>query len=106
MISFQLIQQTLSRAHREAVSLARFTVAAVAVSILVWHFGLRDGRSNYEIGGLYSVRDSETGFRVAKVLALDPGVVSVRLYKQTFTARPETVSPSELTLGSIDLWES
>jgi hypothetical protein len=35
------------------------------------------------------------------VLALDPGIVSIRIYKQRFPARPENVGPSQLVVGTI-----
>ena len=52
-------------------------------------------------GALYSVDDGEGFFRVAKVLAVDPGGVHVRLYKNRFTVRPATTDPSKLDLGTI-----
>src|SRR5688572_24700024 len=56
----------------------------------------------WQVGGLYSVESGDGDFRVAKVLALDPGVVGVRLYKQKFASRPTSVDPSILTLGSMN----
>jgi len=57
--------------------------------------------SELKVGGLYSISD-EGGFRVAKVLALEEGAVHVRIYKNKFRSRPQTVDPSSLSLGSID----
>ena len=80
-------------------------IAAVVVATfaLLWHFYLERREANlaWEIGGLYSVRDSERGFRVVKVLAIDPGVVSIRMYKQTFDKRPSKIDPEKLSLGTI-----
>jgi hypothetical protein len=77
-------------------------LALVAIVALIWYFGRRESNPSWEIGGLYSVRDSERGFRVAKVLAIDPGVVSIRMYKQTFDQRPSNIDPAKLSLGSIN----
>jgi hypothetical protein len=75
---------------------------AVAVAVaLAWYLVARRQSETWEIGGLYSILSAEGGFSVAKVLALDPGIVSIRIYKQRFTARPETVEPSELVVGTI-----
>jgi hypothetical protein len=77
-------------------------LVVVATIALIWYFGRRETNPAWEIGGLDSVRDSERGFRVAKVLAIDPGVVSIRMYKQTFDERPPNVDPAKLSLGSIN----
>ena len=55
-----------------------------------------------KVGGLYSVDDGEGNYRVAKILALDDSAVHVRLYKNKYPARPESVDPSTLSLGSMD----
>jgi hypothetical protein len=77
-------------------------LVVVATIALIWYFGRRETSPAWEIGGLYSVRDSERGFRVAKVLAIDPGVVSIRMYKQTFSERPSNIDPAKLSVGSIN----
>ncbi|HEX5065029.1 MAG TPA: hypothetical protein VFY49_02870 [Myxococcota bacterium] len=75
---------------------------AVAVALgLAWHLAARRRNTTWEVGGLYSILSAEGGFSVAKVLALDPGIVSIRIYKQRFPARPETVQPSQLVVGTI-----
>jgi len=52
-------------------------------------------------GALYSV-SSETGaFGIAKILVLEPGVVHVKIYKQTFPTRPKSIDPASLTLGDM-----
>ncbi|HXZ25926.1 MAG TPA: hypothetical protein VEI24_06870 [Nitrospiria bacterium] len=56
----------------------------------------------WQVGGLYSIRNGESGFSIAKVLAIDPGVVNVRIYKQTFPHRPAQIDPSALTLGGLN----
>ena len=38
---------------------------------------------------------------MAKVLVVDPGVVHVRVYKNRFESRPDSVDVTALTLGTI-----
>jgi len=52
------------------------------------------------VGGLYSVH-AEKDFWVVKILAAGDGIVHVRVYKNRFEKRPETVDPASLSLGSI-----
>ena len=54
-----------------------------------------------EVGGLYSIAGDSTGYGVVKVIALDSGVVHVRLYANTFSERPTTLDPASLHLGKI-----
>jgi hypothetical protein len=56
----------------------------------------------YKIGGLYSVTSADAGFNVVKIIALTKGIVHIRLYKNTFQTRPDTVDPATLSLGGID----
>ena len=58
-------------------------------------------RGPWRTGGVYSIRSGQGGFGVVKVLAVDPGVVSIRIYKQKYGERPSTVDPATLTLGSL-----
>lgn len=51
-------------------------------------------------GALYTVTDGKA-FKVAKVLATDAQAVHVRLYKNSWPARPAQVDLSTLQLGSI-----
>lgn len=57
--------------------------------------------NQWQVGGLYSIKNGEGHFAIAKVLAIDPGVVSVRIYKQLFPSRPKQIDPSTLSLGSL-----
>jgi hypothetical protein len=57
--------------------------------------------NQWQVGGLYSISNAEGQYVIAKVLAIDPGVVSVRIYKQTFPDRPRQIDPSTLSLGSL-----
>jgi hypothetical protein len=63
--------------------------------------------NQWQVGGLYSIRagsavsNGQGQYAIAKVLAIDPGVVSVRIYKQTFHDRPKQIDPSTLSLGSL-----
>ncbi len=76
-------------------------IALVLASLLACRSRERSKLPAWKVGGLYSIRSGEGDFVVAKVLALDPGVVGVRIYKQKFQSRPVTVDPSSLTLGSV-----
>lgn len=76
------------------------TVLALA-TLLACRSGPTQPPTQWKVGGLYSIESGEGDFSVAKVLALDPGVVGVRVYKQRFPARPAK-APSTLTLGTIN----
>ena len=56
----------------------------------------------YKVGGLYSVTGEETEFNVVKIIAITKGVVHIRLYKNKFAARPDTIDSAKLSLGDID----
>jgi hypothetical protein len=49
-----------------------------------------------QVGGLYSVKDGEGGFRIAKVLAVDQ-VVFVQLFTERWTTRPESSTAPKAT---------
>lgn len=53
-------------------------------------------------GGLYSVDDGDGSFRVVKLLVLDEDAAHIAIYANKFSARPLTVDPASLTLGSVD----
>ena len=55
---------------------------------------------NLAPGDVCSIK-SEDGFSVAKVLAKSSNVVHVRIYKEKFAIRPDSVGTSALSLGSI-----
>ena len=52
-------------------------------------------------GDICSVASGNLGFAIAKVLAVDAGVVHVRLYREKFPCRPLQVDPSKLSLGKV-----
>ena len=52
-------------------------------------------------GALYSVDDGEGWFRVAKVLLVEGEGVHIRLYKNRFKTRPDSVDFQSLTLGTV-----
>ena len=54
------------------------------------------------VGGVYSVMDEGGRYRIAKLLVHDGGVCHIRLYKQTFSTRPQEVDPQTLSLGKPD----
>jgi hypothetical protein len=55
-----------------------------------------------ETGGLYSTNNGDGRYGVVKLLAQDPSVVHLRLYKNTYSTRPATIEPTDLALGSMD----
>jgi hypothetical protein len=74
-------------------------VTALALGLMALGCG---ARSEWKPGGLYSVDNGDGSFGIAKVLAIDPGVISVRMYKQSYAKRPQKVEPASLSLGSVD----
>lgn len=60
----------------------------------------KSGAEGLTVGGLYSVKD-KAGYKIVKILAAGEGLVHVRIYKNQFPRRPESVDPSALSLGSI-----
>ncbi len=56
-------------------------------------------------GDIYSVVSGDTGrFSVVKILAVEPGVLTVRLYTNVYDERPATLDPSTLRLQDADGW--
>ncbi len=56
---------------------------------------------NFAAGDVCSVK-YEDRFSVAKILAVNGDVFHVRLYKEKFVIRPQSVQIGALSLGSID----
>lgn len=79
----------------------RWLADALMVPLAGLGLGCSQPAPSLTVGGLYSIQNGNGSFGVAKVLALDPGVVSVRTYKQSFPERPSSVDPASLSLGSI-----
>ncbi|MBI3410322.1 MAG: hypothetical protein HY040_18440 [Planctomycetes bacterium] len=52
-------------------------------------------------GGIYSIDNGDGKYGVVKILKLEPGVVHVRVYKNKFAARPNSIKVEELSLGSV-----
>ena len=98
----EAFQFTDLRGCQDLMKTALVALVVLATFALIWYFGRRGSSPAWEIGGLYSVRDSEGGFRVAKVLAVDPGVVSIRIYKERFEKRPSDIDLAKLSLGSVN----
>ena len=53
-------------------------------------------------GDLCSIVSGQGGYKVAKILKLEDGIVHVRLYANRFDERPANVDPDDLELGVID----
>lgn len=57
--------------------------------------------AKWQVGGVYSIASGNGSFGVVKILALEPEVVHVRVYKNKFSSRPETIDLAALSLGSM-----
>src|SRR5688572_418917 len=55
-----------------------------------------------QAGTLCTIDDGEGFYRVAKVLVVDDGGVHIRLYKNKWKTRPQTVDTNILSLGSMN----
>jgi hypothetical protein len=69
------------------------------------NYRLPDGLS---AGDICSIESGSGGFGIVKILALEPGTVHIRLYKEKFASRPNLidatgVSPEELE--GYNLWK-
>ena len=60
----------------------------------------KKARVQYNPGEIYSVQD-RNGYKVVKILAVDSRAVHVRLYKNYFSHRAQSVDVNTLTLGSV-----
>lgn len=56
---------------------------------------------NWIVGGLYSAPSDKGGFRIAKILVIEQGIVHVRIYKNRFEKRPKAIDQMSLSLGTI-----
>lgn len=79
---------------RGLVSLLALTAIALGAG------GCGDPAARWEPGGIYSISNGGD-FGVVKILAIDPDAVSIRIYRERFPNRPDSVDPSTLTLGRI-----
>ena len=75
--------------------------AVVTVAVVLLNLACVMKHSELKVGGLYSVDDGKGNYRVAKLLALDDSAVHIRLYKNKYPSRPQTVDSSTLSLGAI-----
>ena len=57
--------------------------------------------AEWQVGGIYSIASGNGSFGVVKILALEPEIVHVRVYKNKFSSRPETIDLASLSLGSM-----
>ena len=55
----------------------------------------------FSVGDLCSVRSGKGGFRIIKVLVREPGILHIRIYKETFATRPKHIGSKPLSLGTI-----
>jgi hypothetical protein len=57
--------------------------------------------TSYKPGDIYSIDDGEGKIGIVKVLAIDPGVIHLRIYRNKFDSRPKTIDTKELSLGRL-----
>ena len=81
-----------------AIILVRLCIAAYKVFPKEW---TNARLKAIQVGGLYGEEGKDGLFRVCKVLALDRHAVHVRIYKNKFTALPNTTDMQQLSLGAI-----
>ena len=62
------------------------------------NYRLPDGLSE---GDICSIESGSGGFGIVKILALEPGTVHIRLYKEKFATRPDCIDATGLSLGTI-----
>lgn len=55
-------------------------------------------------GDTYSVANGDGSFGVVKILAVQPRVLTVRIYTNVYDERPTTLDPATLRLQDADGW--
>lgn len=63
--------------------------------------GCRAGGALPEVGGIYAVADNSSDYGVVKVLALDSGVVHIKLYANRFHELPAQIDVAALRVGKM-----
>lgn len=79
--------------------MVRKTITYLLLAGLLTGCSQGQGLLDFKVGGLYSISWEEGAYRVVKVLAVGQGCVHIRLYKNKFSERPQTIDPSALRLG-------
>ena len=74
----------------------------LSASVALLSVGCMTRKSELKVGGLYSVEDSEGGFRVVKILVLDDSAAHIAIYANKFPTRPTNVDPSALTFEGVE----
>ena len=82
--------------NRVILILGALAVVLIAIAIVT----SKKARVQYNPGEIYSVQD-RNGYKVVKILAVDSRAVHVRLYKNYFSHRAQSVDVNTLTLGSV-----
>jgi hypothetical protein len=82
--------------NRVILILGALAVVLIAIAIVT----SKKARVQNNPGEIYSVQD-RNGHKVVKILAVDSRAVHVRLYKNYFSHRPQSVDVNTLTLGSV-----
>jgi hypothetical protein len=82
--------------------LGSLLLCAVAV-VALWQADVvpTRGIDDLQVGGLYSVEAGDGSFAIAKVLAVEPTIVHVHVYKERFSVRVRDDTPAALILSSL-----
>ena len=52
-------------------------------------------------GGIYSIDNGDGNFRAMKILKIERNIVHVRVYKNKFPSRPDSIKLDQLSLGKV-----
>ncbi|MCZ6875475.1 MAG: hypothetical protein O7G88_18445 [bacterium] len=77
------------------------SVAAIGLAIIVLTGCSRPSATDLLVGGIYSVTSGKNEFSVIKIIALKEDIIHIRIYKDTYQDRPETLDPNALTPGPM-----
>ena len=76
-------------------------VSALVVAIAVLAGCSGPSASDLQVGGLYSIVSSDDDFGVVKIIILEEDTIRIRLYKNRFQDRPQTLDLKTLALGPM-----
>jgi hypothetical protein len=83
--------------------MTKITNVILLISMSVMTFNCRSSNeAKIRPGSICTIEDGEGKFGVVKVLAIDPQVTHVKIYKNKYDKRPSEVDINTLSLGSIN----
>lgn len=79
---------------------------ALTLFLLIFISGIAPGCGNQKdsikAGSICTVEDGEGKFGVIKILVIDDEIAHVKIYKNKYDQRPDTIDVKTLSLGSIN----